>query len=65
MRFLEGNSNGDFSLTKVFVGDDIPEYAILSHTWGANTEEVTYRDDGWYGQEQDWLPKDPVLRKTG
>ena len=44
MRFLEGNSDGDFSLTKDFVGDDIPEYAILSHTWGADTEEVTYRD---------------------
>ena len=44
MRFLEGNSDGDFSLSKDFVGDDIPEYAILSHTWGADTEEVTYRD---------------------
>jgi hypothetical protein len=27
-----------------FVGDNIPEYAILSHTWGADTEEVTFRD---------------------
>lgn len=27
-----------------FVGDNIPEYAILSHTWGAATEEVTYQD---------------------
>jgi hypothetical protein len=44
MRFLEGNGDGDFSLTKDFVGDNIPEYAILSHTWGADTEEVTYRD---------------------
>jgi hypothetical protein len=44
MRFLQGNSNGDFSLTKDFVGENIPEYAILSHTWGADTEEVTYRD---------------------
>ena len=43
MRFLEGN-NGEFSLTQDFVGDKIPEYAILSHTWGADTEEVTYRD---------------------
>jgi hypothetical protein len=23
---------------------DIPEYAILSHTWGADTEEVTFGD---------------------
>jgi hypothetical protein len=44
MRLLERNSAGQFSLTKIFVGDNIPEYAILSHTWGADTEEVTYRD---------------------
>jgi Heterokaryon incompatibility protein (HET) len=31
-------------LTKDFVGGEIPEYAILSHTWGADTEEVIYRD---------------------
>jgi hypothetical protein len=43
MRLLEYN-NGEFSLTKDFVGGEIPEYAILSHTWGADTEEVTYRD---------------------
>jgi hypothetical protein len=43
MRLLKYNNNGEFSLTKDFVGK-IPEYAILSHTWGANTEEVTYRD---------------------
>ena len=44
MRFLEGNNDGEFSLTTNFVGDNIPEYAILSHTWGVDTEEVTYRD---------------------
>lgn len=44
MRFLEGNNDGEFSLTQDFVGGKIPEYAILSHTWGADTEEVTYRD---------------------
>jgi hypothetical protein len=44
MRLLEYNSDGEFSLTKDFVGDEIPEYTILSHTWGADTEEVTYRD---------------------
>lgn len=26
------------------VGDKIPEYAILSHTWGADGEEVTFKD---------------------
>jgi len=44
MRLLEYNNDGEFSLTKDFVYDEIPEYAILSHTWGADTEEVTYRD---------------------
>jgi hypothetical protein len=44
MRLLEHNNDGEFSLTKDFVGGKIPEYAILSHTWGADTEEVTYRD---------------------
>jgi hypothetical protein len=44
MRLLERNNDGEFSLTKDFVGDNIPEYAILSHTWGADTEEVTFRD---------------------
>jgi hypothetical protein len=43
MRLLEYNNNGESSLTKDFVGK-IPDYAILSHTWGADTEEVTYRD---------------------
>ena len=44
MRLLEYNHDGELSLTKDFVGGEIPEYAILSHTWGADTEEVTYRD---------------------
>ena len=40
MRLLQYNSNGEFSLTQFF--NDIPQYAILSHTWGP--EEVTFRD---------------------
>lgn len=44
MRLLEYNNHGEFSLTKDFVGSEIPEYAILSHTWGADTEEITYKD---------------------
>ncbi|CAM6001939.1 unnamed protein product [Sphagnum balticum] len=44
MRLLECNSAGQLSLTKDFIGDDIPKYAILSHTWGADTEDVTYKD---------------------
>jgi hypothetical protein len=44
MRLLKCNVSGEFSLTKNFGGDDIPRYAILSHTWGPETEEVTLRD---------------------
>lgn len=45
MRLLQRNNNGELSLTKDLVGDDIiPPYAILSHTWGADTEEVTLED---------------------
>ncbi|KAH0565161.1 hypothetical protein GP486_001439 [Trichoglossum hirsutum] len=44
MRLLECETPGVFSLTKDFIGDDIPRYAILSHTWGADVEEVTFED---------------------
>ncbi|KAH7348423.1 heterokaryon incompatibility protein-domain-containing protein [Rhexocercosporidium sp. MPI-PUGE-AT-0058] len=44
MRLLQYNNEGEFSLTKDLFGDAIPDYAILSHTWEADTEEVTYRD---------------------
>src|SRR5437762_143665 len=44
MRLLERNTAGEFSLTKDLVGDDeIPRYAILSHTWREG-EEVTLND---------------------
>ncbi len=43
MRLLEGNNDGEFSLTE-HVSDTKPPYAILSHTWGTMTEEVTFRD---------------------
>src|SRR6266700_3993157 len=43
MRLLEIKAHGKFSLTE-FVGDNIPQYAILSHTWGADGEEVTFED---------------------
>jgi hypothetical protein len=44
MRLLQYNNHGGFSLTKDFASGEIPDYTILSHTWGADTEEVTYRD---------------------
>ena len=40
MRLLKYNNDGEFSLTEFF--DNIPPYAILSHTWGK--EEVTFVD---------------------
>jgi hypothetical protein len=43
MRLLERDSHGDFSLTKD-LANDIPAYAILSHTWGDDDQEVTYED---------------------
>jgi hypothetical protein len=43
MRLLELNSHGEFSLTKYLI-DNIPPYAILSHTWGEDDEEVTFQD---------------------
>ncbi|KAI9780438.1 MAG: hypothetical protein M1839_006712 [Geoglossum umbratile] len=44
MRLLECKNAGVFSLTKDLIGNDIPQYAILSHTWGADVEEVTFED---------------------
>ena len=43
MRLLEHKDNSDFSLIE-FVDRTIPRYAILSHTWGADGEEVTFKD---------------------
>lgn len=46
MRLLQAvkqaNDETDFSLVEFI--DDIPPYAILSHTWGADHEEVTFKD---------------------
>jgi hypothetical protein len=43
MRLLEYNDDGEFSLTQHF-HNDIPRYAILSHRWGTNNEEVTFKE---------------------
>jgi hypothetical protein len=45
MRLLRRSNTREFSLTEDLVGDKaIPPYAILSHTWGADAEEVTFED---------------------
>jgi hypothetical protein len=46
MRLLECQSDGAFRLTRRIADDDIPRhpYAILSHTWGPESEEVIFED---------------------
>ena len=43
MRFLERNDAGQISLTRNFI-NYTPQYAVLSHTWGADEEEVSFAD---------------------
>jgi hypothetical protein len=43
MRLLQLTSNGELSLTKDRI-NNTPPYAILSHTWGDDEEEVTFKD---------------------
>lgn len=43
MRLLRRRNNGDFHLTH-FTEGPIPPYAILSHRWGGDDEEVTLDD---------------------
>jgi hypothetical protein len=43
MRLLHIQEKGEFSLTKDLI-TNIPPYAILSHTWGDEDEEVTFHD---------------------
>jgi hypothetical protein len=43
MRLLQCKDDGRYSLTE-FLGAAIPRYAILSHTWGPDLEEVTFAD---------------------
>lgn len=43
MRLLKQSNDGEVSLTEDLI-DNIPPYAILSHTWGPDTEEISFRD---------------------
>ena len=43
MRLLKARLDGSFTLTKDLI-THIPPYAILSHTWGADDEEVSFQD---------------------
>lgn len=43
MRLLQLDDQDNVSLTRDLT-DNIPPYAILSHTWGADDDEVTFQD---------------------
>jgi hypothetical protein len=43
MRLLIADQQGQLKLTKD-LGDPLPPYAILSHTWGEDEDEVTFDD---------------------
>lgn len=43
MRLLQLYDNGECGLVERF-GSNIPPYAVLSHTWGDDSEEVTFKD---------------------
>lgn len=43
MRLLQYSENGELSIHS-FNDGDVPPYAILSHTWGADRDEVTFAD---------------------
>jgi archaellum biogenesis ATPase FlaH len=43
MRLLKYEENGELTIIS-FNDNAIPPYAILSHTWGADTDEVTFAD---------------------
>lgn len=43
MRLLRLEANGEFSLTNDIANPTTP-YAILSHTWGEDNKEVTFKD---------------------
>lgn len=54
MRLLKYHEDGEFSLAEFF--DNIPSYAILSHTWGL--EEVTFKDMiEWNGRSKKGFEK--------
>jgi hypothetical protein len=43
MRLLQRKSDDEFTLTE-HPNDSIPPYAILSHTWGGDGDEVSFKD---------------------
>ncbi|KAI0864540.1 kinesin light chain 1 [Xylaria cubensis] len=58
MRLLQRQDDRSLTLT-TFPDDDIPPYGILSHTWGEEDEEVTFREiiEGVTLQKYDYKQK--------
>jgi hypothetical protein len=44
MRLLEILPNGDFRMTGKLHDNTVPQYTILSHTCGHESQEVTFED---------------------
>ncbi|KAF9729763.1 het domain-containing protein [Paraphaeosphaeria minitans] len=43
MRLLQLKGSGDVRVTRDFI-KDVPTYAILSHTWGSDEEELAFQE---------------------
>ncbi|KAJ2983153.1 hypothetical protein NUW58_g6296 [Xylaria curta] len=58
MRLLQRQDDGSLTLT-TFSDDNIPPYGMLSHTWGEEDEEVTFREitEGVTLQKYDYKQK--------
>ncbi|KAJ4988020.1 hypothetical protein SVAN01_06432 [Stagonosporopsis vannaccii] len=56
MRLLTISENDELSLVER-VGSEIEPYAILSHTWGADSDEISYKDftDGHYRSKRGFV----------
>lgn len=50
MRLLQRNDNGSYTRTSDLSADELPSYAILSHTWGLDEvlfEDIAKAPDTW------------------
>ena len=64
MRLLESDGNGGFRLTRDYI-NNIPPFAILSHTCGPVTDEATFPDLVEKKRfVETRIPEDPVLWKA-
>ncbi|KAI0875082.1 TPR-like protein [Hypoxylon argillaceum] len=63
MRLLQRQDDGSITLTEDLI-DHVPPYAILSHTWGNDDDEVVFKDlVGSAGRQKDGYQQKPGYRK--